>query len=285
MIVNILEILNDAKRNKYGVAAPTIWDERSIRASLKAAIELKAPIILDFVKDYGENEIFENRVAFNLAERVNIPVAIQQDHGESFEDNIWAIHAGFQSITVECSELPYEERVAKVKELVKIAHAVNVAVESEVGHLTELGGTEETVPTDPNEAKKFVEETRVDMIAVSIGSVHGVYKEKPEFDYERIKKIRDLTNVPLTIHGASGIDFKEMTKLAETGITKFNMQTYLSIRAIDSALKYIKNNKDNPDPWKRFYKYVVDAADEGWKDELKKHIEALKSDGRARINY
>ncbi|MCL5986186.1 MAG: class II fructose-bisphosphate aldolase [Actinobacteria bacterium] len=281
MLVDIVKILNDARNKKYGVAAPTIWDERSIRASLAAATELKSPIILDFVKDYGLNEIFENRVAFELADSVEVPVAVQQDHGPTFEANIWAIHAGFQSITVERSELPYAQQIVEIKELVRIAHAANVAVESEVGHVTELGGSEETVMTDPEQAKKFVEETGVDLIAVAIGNVHGVYQEKPKFNFERIMKIRDMANVPMTIHGGSGIDLRDMTKLAESGITKFNMQTYLSKTAINTALKYIEDNRDNPDPWKRMLKYVAEAADEGWKEELKRYILALKSDGKA----
>ena len=281
MLVDIQEILYDARKKKYGVAAPTIWDERSIRASLAAATELKAPVILDFVKDYGLNEIFENGTAFELADHAKIPVAVQQDHGPTFEANIWAIHAGFQSITVERSELPYEQQIKEIKELVRIAHAVNVAIEAEVGHVTELGGSEKTVMTDPEEAKRFVEETGVDLIAVAIGNVHGVYSKKPEFDFEGIMKIRDMAKVPMTIHGGSGIDFNDMTRLAESGITKFNMQTYLSKTAISTALKYIEDNRDNPNPWKRFYKYVVEAADEGWKEELKRHMQALKSDGKA----
>ena len=281
MIVNILRILNDARDNGYGVAAPTIWDERSIRASLAVAVELRAPVILDFVKDYGVNEIFENRVAFEMADAVDIPVAIQQDHGPTFESNIWAIHAGFQSITIDREGLSYEDSVKEVSEIVKIAHAVNVAVEAEMGHVTELGGSEETTVTDPNQALKFVKETGVDILSVAIGNVHGVYKEKPKFDFDKIIEIRNKVSAPLTIHGGSGIELKEMTKIAESGITKFNMQTYLSQNAIKTALEYIENNRDTPNPWKRMLKYVAEAADEGWKEKLKEYIKALKSDGKA----
>ena len=281
MIVNILEILNDARDNRYGVAAPTIWDERSIRASLAAAVELKAPIILDFVKDYGVNGIFENRVAFEMADSVSVPVAIQQDHGPTFESNIWAIHAGFQSITIERENLSYENLINEIKEIVKIAHSVNVSVEAEVGHVTELGGNEEAIATNPQEAYEFFQKTGVDILSISIGNVHGEYKEKPEFDFNNIKKIRSKVSIPLTIHGGSGIEFETITKLAESGITKFNMQTYLSKKAIQVALEYIKGNQNNPNPWKRMLKYVAEAADEGWKEELKKYIKALKSDSKA----
>ena len=281
MLVNIKDMLGDAKEKGYGITAPTIWDERSIRASLDAAVECNSPVILDFVKDYGINEVFESGRAAELAEKVKIPVVIQQDHGPSFEDNIWAISAGFQSIAPEREGLSYEELVKDIKDLVRIAHAANVAVEAEVGHVTELGGIEETLPTDPEIAKEFVERTNVDIISVSIGNVHGVYDKKPEFDFNKIKKIRDNTPAPLTIHGGSGISMEDLRKLAESGITKFNMQTYLSKNAIETALKYMEDNKDNPDPWKRMLKYVAEAADQGWKEELMRYIKALKSEGKA----
>ena len=116
---------------------------------------------------------------------------------------------------------------------------------------------------------------------MSIGNVHGVYKEKANFDFDRINDIRNKVSTPLTIHGGSGIDLSAMTKIAESGITKFNMQTYLSQNAIKTALEYIENNRDTPNPWKRMLKYVAEAADEGWKEKLKEYIKALKSDGKA----
>lgn len=193
MLIDITNILEDAKKNKYGVAAPTIWDERSIRVTLQAAEELKSPIILDFVKDYGINEIFENGIAFEMADKVKIPVAVQLDHGETFEDNMWALRAGFQAITIERAGMSFDKLKEEVKDIVRIAHSVKVAVESEVGHVPDLGiQGEEVAFTDPEQARDFVSDSRVDIISVSIGNLHGTYFEKPIFDFERIKRLSEI---------------------------------------------------------------------------------------------
>lgn len=284
MLVEMKEILSYAKKKKFGIAAPTIWDERSIRMSLEAAVELNAPIILSFVKDYGRNEIFESGIAKNLAELVKIPVSIHNDHGSKFEDNMWAIHAGFNSTMVDRADLPYEENVKQTKEIVKIAHSVNVAVEAAIGvvaHGIYIGETEKITYTAPEEAKNFAVETKVDILSISIGNLHGIYKEKPVIDYKRVKEIVDIVPSFLTVHGSSGLPYEDMTKLAELGVVKFNMQSYLSKAAINSENEYINRNKDNKSPRALLLKNISEAADNGWKEELKNYIRAIRSDKKA----
>ncbi|MHB8276675.1 MAG: class II fructose-bisphosphate aldolase [Candidatus Humimicrobiaceae bacterium] len=284
MLVEMKEILSYAKKKKFGVPAPTIWDERSIRMSLEAAVELKSPIILSFVKDYGRNEIFESGIVKNLAELAKVPVSIHNDHGSDYEDSIWAIYAGFNSIMVDRAELAHEENVKQTKEIVKIAHTVNITVEAAVGvvaHGIYVGETENITYTEPEEAKKFVIETGVDILSVSVGNLHGVYKEKPEIDYSRVKEIMEIVPCFLTVHGSSGLPYEDMTKLAESGIVKFNMQSYLSKAAMNSQNEYIEKNKDNKSPRALLLKNISEAADRGWKDELKRYIKAIKSDGKA----
>lgn len=284
MLVEMKEILSYAKEKKFGVVAPTIWDERSIRMSLEAAVEFNAPIILSFVKDYGRNEVFERGIAKNLAELVKVPVSIHNDHGSKFEDNMWAIHAGFNSIMAERADLPYEENIKQTKEMVKIAHSINIAVEAGVGvvaHGINIGETEKIIYTIPEEAKNFVEKTGVDILSISVGNLHGIYKEKPEIDFNRVKEIVDTVPSFLTVHGSSGLPYEDMTKLAESGIVKFNMQSYLSKAALDSQKEYIEKNKDNKSPRALLLKNISEATDNGWKEELKRYIKALRSDGKA----
>jgi len=292
MLTHMRKILDEARKGKYGIPAPTIWDERSIRASLEAAVECRSPIILDYHKDWGRNEIFENGTVFDLINCVDIPVALQQDHGFTFEENMWAIHAGFPAIMVDRSSLPSEENIAKTKEIVRIAHSVNIYVEAECGHVgMEAGYTasgslgtgedDKTILTDPEQARKYVEATGIDSLTISIGSKHGLYKGKPKFDFERLQKIRDLVSVPLVVHGASGISYKDMSKLAELGMSKFNMQTYLSEAAKNSVKKHLEKNKENPDVTTRLLKRISEEADNGWKEELKNYIRAIKSEGKA----
>lgn len=284
MLVEMKEILSYAKEKKFGVAAPTIWDERSIRMSLEAAVELNSPIILGFVKDYGRNEVFESGIAKYLAELAKVPVTIHNDHGLKFEESIWAIHAGFNSIMVDRADLPYEENVKQTKEIVKIAHSINVAVEAAIGvvaHGIYIGETEEITYTVPEQAKNFAIEIGVDILSVSVGNLHGIYKEKPKLDFDRVKKIVDMVPAFLTVHGSSGLPYEDMTKLAELGIVKFNMQSYLSKAAMNSQNEYIEKNKDNKSPRALLLKNISQAADNGWKEELKRYIKALKSDGKA----
>jgi ketose-bisphosphate aldolase len=252
--------------------------------SLEAAVELNSPIILGFVKDYGRNEVFERGIAKNLAEYVKIPVSIHNDHGLCYKDSIWAIHAGFNSIMVDRAELPYEENVKQTQEIVKIAHEVGVAVEAAIGvvaHGIYVGETEEVTYTSPGEAKKFAEETGVDILSISVGNLHGVYKEKPEIDYKRVKEIVESVPSFLTIHGSSGLPFEDMTRLAELGIVKFNMQSYLSKSAMNAQNEYIEKNKNNKSPRALLLKNISEAADRGWKEELKRYIRAIRSDGKA----
>jgi fructose-bisphosphate aldolase, class II len=284
MLVDMNVILSDAKKRKYGVAAPTIWDERSIRMSLEAAAELNAPLILSFVKDYGKNEILELGIARNMAEMARVPVAIHNDHGSKYGDSIWAIHAGFNSIMVDRAELSYKENVEQTKEIVKIAHAVNISVEAAIGvvaHGIYIGETEEVTYTMPKEAKKFAEETGADILSVSVGNLHGIYKEKPKLDFDRVKEMVSIVPAFLTVHGSSGLPYEDMSKLAELGIVKFNMQSYLSKAAMTSQNEYIEKNKDNKSPRALLLKNISEAADNGWKSELKRYIKAIKSDGKA----
>lgn len=286
MIVNFNDILNKARKNKYGIPAVTTWDERSIRMTLEAAVELASPIILGFVKNYGRNEVYEKGIAHNLAESANIPVSLYCDHGSTFEDNIWGIYARFNCIMIDRPKLSYEEYVNETKELVKIAHATGVLVEANVGNVPHAvfinkDKSERLEYTDAEIAKKFVDDTGVDVLSISVGNLHGIYRERPEIDYSRLLKISENVPAFLSIHGSSGIDFSDITKLAKSGITKFCMQSYLSKAAINLAKEYMEQNKNNPDPRALLLKTISEIADKGWKEELKKYIQAMGAQGKA----
>ena len=286
MIVDFNEMLNKARENKYGIPAVTTWDERSIRMTLEAAVGLASPVILGFVKNYGRNEVYKKGIAHNLAESVNIPVSFYCDHGSTFEDSMWGISARFNCIMIDRPKLSYEEYVNETKELVKIAHGAGVSVEANVGNVPHAvfinkDKSERLEYTDVEIAKKFVTYTNVDVLSISIGNLHGVYTGTPEIDYERLLKISKTVPAFLSIHGSSGIEFNDITKLAKAGITKFCMQSYLSKAAINSAKEYMKKNKNNPDPRALLLKTISEVADKGWKKELKKYIEAMGARGKA----
>ncbi len=230
MLVTMKEILEAARAGGYGVTAPNVNNEDTARAAIEAAVENKAPMILDV--GYGANSkvVFFGRMCETLAKEANVPVAINQDHGGKFEHAIWAIRAGYTSIMVDRSTLPYDENVAQVAELVKIAHAVNVSVEAELGHVgqgVQYAIDRDAALTNPDQAADYVAKTDIDCLAVAIGTAHGEYKGTPYLDFDLLHKLFETVKVPLVLHGGSGTGDENLAKATREGISKVNLATAL----------------------------------------------------------
>ena len=191
MIISMGEMLGKAKKEGYGVAAPNVFNRETIEASFLAAGKLKAPVILDVASVHGIYECAD-LARFYAARYPEVPVAVNLDHGGAFEDIIQAIHAGFSSVMIDRSTLLYEENVREVKEIVKVAHAVGVSVEAELGHVGQGDEYEETRDaglTKLEEAQSYVEETGIDCLAVAVGTSHGVYKGTPHLEFELLSTL------------------------------------------------------------------------------------------------
>lgn len=229
MLVNMKEMLKTAKEEGYGVIATDAWNSTSLKAMVEIAEETKSPIILSLAEVHLP--YFSLREMADLAKLytkdVSVPVALHFDHGMTFDEIIKAIHAGFTSVMIDASACEYEENVRRTKEIVKIAHAVNVSVEAEIGHVggAEGGGDDgnDSLLTDPAEAARFVEETGVDCLAVSVGTAHGLYQGIPKLDFERLAEIAQAVEVPLVLHGGSGSGDENLRKAVELGISKVNV--------------------------------------------------------------
>lgn len=242
MLVSMKQTLNEAREKGYCVPALGIGNEHNLRACLSAAEEKRSPVVLLVM--YGNNPDIEyfGRIATDLARRVSVPVSVILDHGAKYEHVISAIRAGFTDVMIDCSSMPYEENVAQVKEVVKAAHAVGVGVEAELGHVgsgqagTELTGEGQgdSVFTVPDEAVRFVEETGIDALAISIGTAHGAYKGTPKLQFELLKELREKVPVPLVLHGGSGSGDENLAKACKMGICKLNIAYDLYRGAIDS---------------------------------------------------
>lgn len=243
MLVTMKALLDHANANNYAVMAPNVFYELDARACIKAAEELNAPLILDIDFDPCPDVIEQGWYLRRLAEMSSVPIAINQDHGADFTHAIAAIRGGYTSIMVDRSFLPYEENVAQVKELVKIAHAVGVSVEAELGH---VGFAADNDPdawranfTRPDEAKRYVEETGIDCLAVAIGTAHGLYKGTPTLDFDLLKEIKEAVKIPLVLHGGSGSGDENIRKACTMGINKVNycsellQYTYLELEQVD----------------------------------------------------
>ena len=230
MLVNAKGILEAARDGGYGIASPNIYNGDTMRAAIEVAEELRAPMVLDIWPKANKNVYDLGTICRYYASQASVPIAVQQDHGEKFEDSIKAIRAGYTSIMVDRSSLPFEENCAQVKELVRIAQICGVSVEAEIGHVGE-GSTYEldrnASLTDPEEAQRFVEITGVDSLAVAIGTAHGEYVGTPYLDFDLLKKLRETVSVPLVLHGGSGTGDENLARATSEGITKVNIASDL----------------------------------------------------------
>lgn len=270
------EILDRAKEGKYAVAAPNVDNEHNLRACIEAAEALHSPLIIGFPIHSNPDVLYFGRIMTDLAMRAKVPVALNLDHGGSFEDCVFAIRAGFTSIMADRSKLSYEDNVKEVSELVKIAHAVGVSVEAELGHVG--GGDNYAVDgfsclTDPDEARKFVEETGVDCLAVAVGTAHGFYKGEPFIRFDLLEEISKKVPVPLVLHGGSGTGDENLSKAAKLGICKVN----LSIDLRQAAIEELNAQDLTGYGIYAFYKYLAN----GYKSKLSHYIKVLGSEGKA----
>lgn len=223
-------LLQDAKEGHYGIPAPNAFDRFTVEAALQAAEELHAPMIIGCPGVFGIEEMGD---VCRLYERryPGVRFALNLDHGGPFDHIIRAIRAGFSSVMVDRSTLPYERNVAETKEVVKIAHAVGVTVEAELGHVgqgNEYEQTRDAGLTHPDEAVSFVEETGIDCLAVAVGTSHGAYKGTPHLDFDLLTTIAGELDIPLVLHGGSGTGDENIAKAIKCGIQKVNLWTDLS---------------------------------------------------------
>lgn len=265
-LVTSEKMLKDARNGGYAVAAFNIENMEMTKAIVAGAEELNAPVILQVSQStskYGSLETYVAMVAVEAA-KTKIPVALHLDHGESYEIAEAAINAGFTAVMIDGSKLSYEENLDLTKRVVDYAKEKGVVVEGELGKVGGKAGdviTDEDTNTDPAQAKEFVEKTGVDSLAVAIGTSHGFYKGTPVLDKERIAQIKEATEAPLVMHGASGLSEKDVRECAARGIAKVNFATELRVAYTDAMRKLLSENPDIYDP-KKPGKAGMDAVKE-----------------------
>ncbi|MBA7626532.1 putative fructose-bisphosphate aldolase [subsurface metagenome] len=239
----VAELLRRADEGNYAIGAFNFTDMTDIKAIVEAAEEEKAPVILlanwQPIVDYIGIEYLKNIVE-TAKKFSSVPIVLQLDHGKDFRQVITCIQYSFDSIMIDGSYLPYEENVALTKKVVEIAHGVGIGVEAELGR---IGGVEEGIAaesrpvfTEPKIAKKFVEDTGVDALAIAFGTAHGFYKDEPKLAFDILEKTNRLTDIPLVMHGGTGVPQESLKKSIILGINKVNIGTDLKV-AYFNALK------------------------------------------------
>jgi len=257
-LVSMKEMLLKALNEKYAVGQFNINNVEWTAAVLEEAQELKAPVILGVSEGAakymgGFNTIVGMVKGYIKDRNITVPVAIHLDHGSSAENCFKAIDAGFTSVMIDASHHPFEENIAITKSVVDYAHARGVSVEAELGR---VGGQEEDVIAEtmyavPSECLKMVKETGIDCLAPALGSVHGPYKGEPKLGFKEMLEIRDLlVNIPLVLHGGSGIPDFQLKMAIERGTCKINVNTECQQEWTKIVREVIANDSKVYDPRK-----------------------------------
>lgn len=255
MLVNLNDVLIPARKKKYGVGLFNTVNFEMARGVIRAAEETKSPVIIgtaEILLPYGPLEELAEMI-IPMAKKASVPVAVHYDHGLTFEKCLQALKLGFSSIMYDCSTDSYEENIRKVAELTKIAHCFGATVEGELGHVGDNEGSvegessgmkPEDFYTDPAQAKDYVERTRIDALAIAVGTAHGPYKFAPKLDFGRITEICRTIDTPLVLHGGSGLSKEDFQKSIECGISKVNIFTDINMAAAEAAKKAWEDGKN-----------------------------------------
>ncbi len=283
MLVSNAYLLKRAFEEKYAVGAFNANNLEQIQAIVAAAEEENSPVILQASQgaiSYAGLDVI-SAIVLSMAKNTKIPMSLHLDHGTSFEQNVKCLRAGFTSLMFDGSMLPFEENVATTKKLVEIARPCGVSVEGELGRIagTEDGLTVsqvEAAMTQPDQAAEFVKLTGVDALAVAVGSVHRMTVQEAVLDIPRIRAIRKTVNVPLVLHGSSGVTDDSIRGAIAEGICKINVATALNMVFTRGMASALKAKPDEVDPRK-----ILGVSREEVKKVVRAKIRLFGSNGKA----
>lgn len=255
VLVNTREMIKKAKAEHYAVGSFNVTDIEMVSGIVAAAEKENSPVIIQFAELHDKYVPLDviAPVMINIARKASVPVAVHFDHGETFDNIVRAIRLGFTSVMIDASQDDFETNLARTKEIVKICRPLNITVEAELGPMNREGGGQKVdyvdldkTYTNPQKAKQFIDESGINMLAVAYGTVHGVYTQKPNLNFDRLHEISKLVNFPLVVHGASGLADEEYRKSVENGICKINYYSEMVHRvalAVKEKLEKESSNK------------------------------------------
>jgi tagatose 1,6-diphosphate aldolase GatY/KbaY len=274
-------MLLDAQKGGYAVGAFNAENMEMVKAIVAAAEELSAPVMIQTTPStvkYASLEMFVAMVAAE-ARSAAVPVCLHLDHGSSFELAVRAIKEGYTSVMIDGSKLAFEENIKVSKRVAQVAHPNGIPVEAELG---KVGGKEDDLEavadtnTDPQEAVEFAERTGIDSLAVAIGTAHGFYVGTPVLDKERLSEIRKVVDIPLVLHGASGLSDEDVRDCVKRGICKVNFATELRKAYTDAGKALLQEKPDTFDP-----KKLGEVGMEAVKELVKNRMKVCGCDGKA----
>jgi len=251
------ELMNKAMAEGYAVGAFNTNNMEITQSIVEAASAERSPLILAVspgaMKYAGV--AYLAAMARVAADETDVPISLHLDHGLTMDDVLKALDHGFSSVMIDGSKLPFEENIAVTRETVELARARGASIEAELGRLV---GTEDSISisereasmTDPDQAADFVQRTGIDALAVSIGNAHGWYKGEPELDFDRLRAIRSKVDIPLVLHGASGIPDEMIREACSIGVDKINIDTEIRDAFRQAVAAFVDENPDQIDPRK-----------------------------------
>lgn len=277
------ELLQEADKGGYAVGAFNANNMEIVQAIIEAAQEESSPVILQASQGavkYAGIEYIVGMVKV-AAENATVPVVLHLDHGTSFEQIVQCVRYGFSSVMIDGSKYPLEENITLVKKVMEVAGGAGLSVEAELG---KIGGTEDDISVDekealmtvPKEAAYFAEQTKVDALAIAIGTAHGPYKGIPKLDFTRLEEINKLVATPLVLHGASGVPDDAITQAIGLGICKINIDTQLRQAFVAGVKKVLEANPKEIDPRK-----ILGPAKEQMKAVVKEKMRLFGCAGKA----
>lgn len=282
MLVTLKEVLEIAEEKKMAVGSFNATSVEALEAIIESAEELDIPVIVQHAQCH-EHIVKLDTIApimIKAAKEAKVPVCVHLDHGETLDYLQRALDLGFTSIMYDGSVLPYEENLKNTKEAVKMAKEKGASVEAELGSMGKResgagdGSGEEDdtkIYTDPIKAKEFVNDTKIDALACSFGTTHGIYLKKPKLDVNVVKKVREETNnIPVVMHGGSGVTNEEFHNAIEAGVRKINYFTYMDKSGGNAAKKWIDELEENQPI---FFTDIAMAAKKAMKENVQ---EAMK---------
>lgn len=282
-LVSTVELLRDAEKNKYGIGAFNVCNLETLRATIEVGEEENSPLIIQTAPgeiQYIGIECLPSLV-LPLIQKSKIPISLHLDHGKTLEDELIAIKCGFSSIMIDGSSFSFKQNIRITREVVNIAHKLAIPVEAELGLVN--GGElhiqkeeQKSILTDPLLAEEFVQTTGIDMLAVAIGTAHGLYKVEPNLDFERLKKIREKINVPIVLHGSTGISESQIKQAINLGVSKVNFSTGQRKSFIKGLKNYLQRNPDELDLRK-----IMNYATQRMEETIHKMIRFVGSSGKA----
>lgn len=253
MLVNLKEVLKIAQNENIAIGSFNIYNLETILALKEAVLKTKKPVIVAFGENYINYvpmKVISDSVK-TIFNNIDIPIVLHLDHAKNIETIKKAIDYGFTSVMYDGSKLSLKENIINTKKVIEIAHKKNISVEGELGYLNNEDGTGKIILkyTNEIEAKKYVENTKVDALAIAIGNAHGIYMTKPSLNFKQLEILNKIVTCPLVLHGSSGIQKNDLQKAIDLGIRKFNINTEVSNTGVKTIreylLKYPENKKLN----------------------------------------